>query len=142
MMGIDILLMTFLLIIIVSETKTIIDRKLKSSCFHDYEYLSTPIQEQDIFICKKCNHMIIRNNSQLIDLPYYYDEDKVWQFTRKSFSTVPDWVRYNPDIEFFSQYAGDNIYIEVKSEGDIIVAQLDDYIVMDENKVFHVVKSV
>ena len=55
---------------------------------------------------------------------------EVWEFTRDSIKLADSWVRqYRNDINLFSQYGGDVLYIEIKTLEGTMRAELGDYII-------------
>ena len=55
---------------------------------------------------------------------------EAWEFTRASIKLADSWVRqYRNDINLFSQYGGDVLYIEVKTLEGTMRAELGDYII-------------
>ena len=55
---------------------------------------------------------------------------EAWEFTRASIKLADSWVRQYPnDINLFSQYGGDVLYIEIKTLEGTRRAELGDYII-------------
>ena len=55
---------------------------------------------------------------------------EAWKFTRDSIKVDDSWVRrYRNDINLFSQYGGQFLYIEIKTLEGIMRADLGDYII-------------
>lgn len=55
---------------------------------------------------------------------------EAWEFTRDSLKAADSWVRrYRNDINLFSQYGGEVLYIEIKTLEGTMRAELGDYII-------------
>ncbi|WP_373738318.1 hypothetical protein [Jeotgalibaca porci] len=55
---------------------------------------------------------------------------EAWEFTRDSIKVADSWVRrYRNDIDLFSQYGGEVLYIEIKTLEGAMRAELGDYII-------------
>ena len=66
---------------------------------------------------------------------------EAWEFTRDSIKVADSWVRrYRNDINLFSQYGGEVLYIEIKTLEGTMRAELGDYIIKGVQGEFYLCK--